>query len=393
MINSMITILKPHTPGLFLGLLLLCSCATENLIRSQLPADVTLNKEAGRGNWLFVTLRLESGEELPFLVDTGTTFTHLDRSLKPKLGKRLVVISDWGAKDKVDLYAAPKLYLGTTPLMTRSKIGTGDLKQASSQAGRPIMGVLGMDCLRHYCIQLDFEAGKMRFLDPEHLDAAQLGKALPLTFRFGVPFIHQSSLVGGEHTNLVIDAGCCSDGYIGSRLFRREVRERTLRVEGDAFNGKEPEHAWLPECVWNGETYTNLLIGSGGTNFLRGEELNSIGLRFLARHLVTFDFPKRTMYLKQTSISPLVDENMEAAAEFLKNLKKNGQVPGWLENDNGTIELEGHLNSETYDFRKNGDSATCHYRVTRASKASPWQLQKAWRTDQNDHTIEEYPIP
>jgi hypothetical protein len=29
-----------------------------------------------------------------------------------------------------------------------------------------------------------------------------------------------------------------------------------------------------------------------------------MGLRFLARHLVTFNFPKRTMYLKQTRTGP-----------------------------------------------------------------------------------------
>jgi len=51
-----------------IGLLLLCSCAT---IHPLLPADVTLNKDVARGNVLFVTLRLENGEELPFIVDTG----------------------------------------------------------------------------------------------------------------------------------------------------------------------------------------------------------------------------------------------------------------------------------------------------------------------------------
>ena len=247
------------------------------------------------------------------------------------------------------------------------------------------MGVLGMDCLRHYCIQLDFEAGKTRFLDADPMDAAQLGQAFPLTFRWGCPFIHHSNLIGREVTNLLIDAGDNKDGALNSELFRREVRRRTLRVEGDTVDGKKPEHAWLPKCVWNGEAYTNLIVGNGDWNVL--------GLRFLARHLVTLDFPKRTMYLKQTSIGPLVDENMEAAADFLKSLKEKGQVPGWSEVDEGTIILEAHPNSETYHFRKNGDSATCHCTVTRASKESPWKLQKAWRTGQNDHTIEVFPVP
>ena len=76
-----------------MSLLLLCSCATTPeppaiIPASELPADVIVNKDAGRGMWLFVTLRLESGEELPFFVDTGMTFTLFDKSLESKLGKR-----------------------------------------------------------------------------------------------------------------------------------------------------------------------------------------------------------------------------------------------------------------------------------------------------------------
>ncbi len=42
---------------------------------------------------------------------------------------------------------------------------------------------------------------------------------------------------------------------------------------------------------------------------------------------------------------------------------------------------------------KRGDPSTYHYEFTRASKGSPWTLQKAWRTDQDDRTMEEYPVP
>jgi hypothetical protein len=47
-----------------------------------------------------------------------------------------------------------------------------------------------------------------------------------------------------------------------------------------------------------GDTYPDIYLNGDG-------KYNGIGLRFLARHLVTFDFPKRTMYLKRTSIGPL----------------------------------------------------------------------------------------
>ena len=71
----------------------LCSCATRDSVRSVLPAEVSFNREAGSGglwgDFLFVTLRLESGEELLFNVDTGAPVTVLDKSLTSRLGKRL----------------------------------------------------------------------------------------------------------------------------------------------------------------------------------------------------------------------------------------------------------------------------------------------------------------
>src|SRR6267142_2319586 len=108
-------------------LLLLNSCATDNSLRQSLPAEVSMNPDAGRGNWLLITLQLQNGQDLPFIC-------------------------------------------------------TSDLKELPFLSGHPAKGILGMDLLRHYCVQLDFEAGMIRFLNSNELDVATLGKAFPLTF-------------------------------------------------------------------------------------------------------------------------------------------------------------------------------------------------------------------
>jgi hypothetical protein len=310
------TILKPRTLGTLWGLLLLCSCATTPqpsaiVPASDLPADVMMNKEAGRGGWLFATVRLESGEELPFLVDTGALITLFDKSLEPKLGKRLGSFQNESVlgKQETGIYAAPKLYLGNTPLMmTGTNIFTCDLKQISSALGHPVMGILGVEVLEHYCIQLDFKAGKMRFLDPNHLNVAELGRAFPVIFSSEGqshwdrvnPFIHHSSLIGVNDTLLLIDTGFSGDSTMKPELFRRQVQQQS----GDTPAEKT---ALFRECVWDGRTYTNLKIEAWPVRS-HSQKPNLLGLRFLARHLVTLDFPGRTMYLKQTSIGPLVDE-------------------------------------------------------------------------------------
>lgn len=140
-------------------------------VQPQLSDEVTINKDAGRWNFVFVTLRLEHGDELPCMVDTGSPITVFDKSLESKLGMRLKTGTMW----------------------------MGSTKQKC--------GVYGHDW----------------------------------------------------------------------------------------------EKVYLPECVWAGETYTNL-------NIQIHDHANMLGLTFLARHLVTLDFPKQTIYLKQTSAGPLADE-------------------------------------------------------------------------------------
>ena len=219
-------------------------------------------------------------------------------------------------------YAAPKLYLGSTGLITDSNALTCDLvRKMSPHPGPPVMGILGLDCLRHYCIQLDFKARKMRFLDPEHVKPARLGQAFPLTFsnagqghsEWFHPYISRCSLAGGPDADLLIDTGADCDGLLEPGLFRREVQEQRLRVPADT--DQEPNNLGLPQRVWSGSTYTSLWVRNGINAAQDGSGENSLGLRFLARHLVTLDFPHRTMYLKQVSRGPLLDAELAAAVK------------------------------------------------------------------------------
>jgi hypothetical protein len=291
---------KPGTLGPLFSLMLLCCCATENAVGAALPTEVPINKEAGRGGWLVVTLRLESGEELPVVVDTGTSATFLDKSLEPQLGKPLdtAEFQSWGVKKKVNVYAAPKLYLGGAPLMMPSRILTDDFKSWASATGHPIMGMLSLDCLRHYCIQLDFAAGKMRFLDDEQADKQKWGKAFPI-----VPLNSQDgraavaeNLFGAQGPHSLIDSGISEDGWLMPQYFQQWTN-RAVPLE--------KREARSPNGRFGGEKYPLVSLRRIDV------ESDGIGLRFLARHLVTLDFPKQTLYLQRQSIGPLPDPNLK----------------------------------------------------------------------------------
>jgi hypothetical protein len=235
----------------------------------------------------------------------------MDKSLEPKLGEKIGEgdYSTWGRTRRANAYVAPAIYLGKERLLTYSNVITDDLSELSRNCGHRIMGILGMDCLRNQCVQLDFQACRMRLLNPETLDKAKLGKPFPLFFSsegqsekdWARPFIRQPTLLGGEPTDMMIDTGLNIEGALNPTLFDQAIQSQRLRrLEPSrvSVNERGNERGWLPKCIWNSEPYTNLVLCTGD---------NIIGLRFLARHLVTLNFPKSTMYLKKLAQEPLTD--------------------------------------------------------------------------------------
>ena len=384
--------------AIFPGLLLLCSCATENPFRSQLPAEVQMNPEAGRGGWLIVTVRLADGEKLPFVVDTGAGSTLLDQSLVPKLGKRLDTgtLLNFGKEIKTEVYAAPRLYLGNTLLkMTGDCIAIEDCKQMSTKAGRAVMGILGMDVLEHYCIQLDFAANRMRFLDDKTADKQGWGRAFPLADAGDGCCYIGGNLAGTGQPGSLIDTGDDGDGWLVPKMFQQWTNRTALQADGLAHS---------PDGVLGGETYTGLdLDRLKDKQFASGDghlKFNGLGIDFLARNLVTLDFPNRTMYLKRTSAGPLIDQALMAmantegksAAKYLGGLHKKGRLPGWTKDDKlatDTVNYTFHYpDSVTFDHVfKRGRNTSCLWFCSYPNlQPGPWKLQKAWRTDGHDRS-------
>ena len=364
-----------------LFLLLLCSCAAES--RTQLPADLTINKGAGRGDELFVTLHLQDGESFLCILDTGSSSVLLDRSLEPKLGRCLWVqkISPWYGMKKIRLYRAPKLYLGDVPLQTSGWVWTSDLSPFSQvmeqtmHTNRPIMGVIGMSCLKHYCIQLDFTANKVRFLDNQNANKQEWGKAFGLK-KFKGDFAMDDNLAGIKGANSVIDTGCDFDCYLTPKMFQCWTNQMGPLPKGQAR---------YPDATLGGESYTNVYFHGDG-------DFNGIGLTFLSRNLVTFDFPNRTLYLKKTSTGPVIDEDTRSAMNFLRDLNEKNELPGCPKGERLGFNYFAYPASGIFDAGKKGAPTVYHYAVGRDSGAGTWTLQRAWQTDANGKTIKEYPV-
>lgn len=390
--------LRVKISGFCLSLMLLASCATPDSTSTALPAETSFNRAAGRGDYLFVTVRLRNGEALLFALDTGAPVTVFDESLKARLGKVRGNVEAWssgyGVKSDMEVIRAPALYLGNSRLRMGEVSFTSDLSWV--WPGRRVKGILGLDCLQHYCIQLDFKAGKMRFFDPDRVKPEDFGRAMPLTLSDEPDqglFVDEN-LMGLKPALTMIDTGMPGDGALETEVFKRKLQDQkviwTKRYKtGTGVSGMV---AMFPKGAFGGETYTNLgLSKSSGRNY--------IGLGFLARNLVTFNFPKRTIYLKLMTVGP-PDSDTREAVTFLSSLKEKGQLPGWPKDPDDEVLMatldENHTQSlagsRTFIAPKYvGHSVHClyHYTVVEVPGNGPWKLQRAWQTDPAGRIVNE----
>jgi hypothetical protein len=279
-------------------------------------------------------------------------------------------------------------------LLTGDQVMTGDLSRISPN--HPIAGILGMDCLRHYCIQLNFATDKIRFLNPDSLAGKDPGKAFPLAI-FAGNASTRGDFFGQSDERFCIDTGCNFDGMLLPKKFQSELKKQTVGWTSEIKSpaGASVQRTFFDKFVFHDNVcYREVLLADSRYG-------NFIGLHFLARHLVTLNFPKQTMYLQRWSVESFADETRC----FLEGLNDKGQLPGLKKDERGHFYCDWPLvkdqpadYAEAYPVHRDfsffkDDSFIYHYTVALASKDDNWMLQKAWRTDANEHFVEEYGVP
>lgn len=289
----------------FLGTLFSAGCYSPHRQDSCAPevlADFTVEGDA---NLIFIPVRFDD-EEYLFCLDTGSTTTVFDVSLKNKLGKRIL----WpkkgqaagGKSIKVEYFRAPQAYLGPLNLKDCHIIGVVDLEIVSSALADRAHGIIGMDFLKKYVVRIDFDNEKVSFLRaendidllfflrPKKNEHPDWGQPLPINYEFlsGLPLL-KGRIVDNIPVTFMIDTGHLvlhCDGDLESRIFKKVGSKVELETRKD-FN----KVAMIDKFSIGSFEYRDAVFYQSNSS--------SLGLEFLRRHLVTFDFPNRKMYLKK----------------------------------------------------------------------------------------------
>lgn len=245
------------------------------------------------GDVLLLPVQFE-GKRYQFLLDTGSTNTIYDSTFRARLGDPIGKRSIETANRSIQLaiYQAPEASVGRMPLRMKQPVICADLKLVREVSGHQIMGVIGLDFLRQYCIRIDFDASKLEFLDSRE---AEPGTLIPLAYR---RYYQIKASFAGQEEQFMIDTGKggYESGTLDAKLCDHLMREKKIEKVSKGYyvsaSGISEDQKLAINIFCLGPfKHHRLYFGSSPRNIL--------GLAYLSRYIVTFDFPKQTMYLKK----------------------------------------------------------------------------------------------
>lgn len=255
------------------------------------------------------------GIERNFILDTGASHTVFDVAFRDDLGDPLQSKIGLTAGDPIQatLYHAPEAWVGPLNLKQAETVLCYDHRMLSMIVGKRIDGILGMNFLKRYIVRIDFDNGKLILLDPKTLPSPSWGEVVEIhRHKMGV-FLTQVRILDAD-TAMVIDTGNDSVATLQRQLFdyvRKAQGGRTATSLGQTASGTvSSQMIRLQRLTVGSRGYSNVLVDEGNFNML--------GLEFLARHIVTLDFPRGRMYLKKGKHFDRVDEADMSGLHLLK---------------------------------------------------------------------------
>ena len=281
------------------------------------------------------------GREYLFDLDTGASYTLFDISLKDKLGKpkRTVKVETVTGRFDAQLYDAPQAFLGPLNLKVCRTVAVVDFTEMSAAFGKKRHGTIGMNFLKKYVLQIDSDKGIVSFIKPrssggifsflwpKNNDHPHWGEQVSMKYELvsGIP--HIKANVGGSKVDFMIDTGYCAfvdlPDFPASDTFGELERKIFKKVSSVLQSENKQSSQITPKGKAPSDFTKSTVIGRFSVGPLEYKDVtldegseSKLGMSFFSRHLVTFDFPNRKMYLKKGSYFDRVSDDYISMKDF-----------------------------------------------------------------------------
>jgi len=267
-------------------------------------------------NHILVEVRIDGRGPYPFLVDTGghdivTTFAVKALGIrsvgdKPSSGAgEKSVSSGYAHVDRIDAGGA---------LLSDQTVVTLDFSPPDVE-GIQLGGMLGVEFLERFVVQIDYGAKTLTLIDPAHFSTADrtgLGVAIPFVFYGHMPQVRGS--FDGRPARYDIDTGSrvevtLTASFVSHERLREAYPNGAKITDGWGVGGASRSYVVRAGELSLGSVTTSRPIASFSEakhgSFSDSNYEGNVGSGLLKRYVATFDYSGRTLYLKSTqSLDP-----------------------------------------------------------------------------------------
>jgi len=279
------------------------------------PTPVLVSRIATDGDFVTLPVRLD-GQELLFMVDTGSTTTAFDTSFRNRLApageaERRKVARD---EEASELYMPPSMTVtgtdsGAIPFPGDCPVVCRDLAEARKVSNSPIQGVIGMDFLAAYALELNLVDGRICL----YADAGSAKKSWgDVQISMSIPLQHPCLEIQSANVFYwaLIDTGALLSLNLEHEAYayllpKRQITQLMFRFPvGDSWKTGATDEGWLREVKVGPFRHRNISINRDFVSLL--------GLYYWRRYHCVFDFPEKTIYLKKSRFFDVCDDTDHA---------------------------------------------------------------------------------
>jgi predicted aspartyl protease len=282
--------------GLAILSIVIAAIFVDRLSRAERSHDPnTVEFKTGKDGRLLLLRGTVNQTPTTFVVDTGATRTIFDVGFKNELGEPLGASPVASPDGEVQLqeFACPSIRFEELKVQASQPVFCFDLTQMRVASGESFTAVLGMDILQQLWLEVDFDKGMLRLTKPVDgsKPAPTLGVGLPITLKAGTPHVEVRS--GSLSASFMVDTAA-SNSCLDAQAFDDLAHTGHLQPGPEYVSltavGRRSARIGLLESLEVGPfSHRDLLVEESGMNLL--------GLSYLSRYRLAFDFPNSVVYL------------------------------------------------------------------------------------------------
>lgn len=256
---------------------------------------------------LLVKARINNGEPMDFLFDTGANQTLIDRRvaaenlLDKQAGLKMTAAAGpvFGQSTEI-----PRLQIGELSIPSVQAVIV-DLSAHARQLGKPIAGVLGTNVLNRFAVTVDYGKSQITFRDFSTFKAPTGGIIVPFTDRKG-PVV-KIQLNGKEDLQCLVDTGAAFNNLPSPIGKKYQTGQAVHYTEGVGADGRTVKLGTVQigtvkigTAVVRDASFTYYAdIDPSKKGVVTGSNVGILGNPFWQNFNVTFDYRMRQIILQQ----------------------------------------------------------------------------------------------